>query len=86
MTTQFTFSFIISLQTVSAEHWNALCGDDYPFVRYEFLAALEQSGSVGKGTGWQPQHLVVYDGDELIAAMPIYSKTHSYGEYGALYR
>ncbi|RYZ83593.1 MAG: N-acetyltransferase, partial [Moraxellaceae bacterium] len=36
---------------------------------------------VGKGTGWQPQHLVVYQGDELIAAMPLYIKSHSYGEY-----
>lgn len=81
MTTQFTLSFITSLQTVSAAQWNALCDDDYPFVRYEFLAALEQSGSVGKGTGWQPQHLVVYKDDELIAAMPLYIKTHSYGEY-----
>jgi predicted N-acyltransferase len=81
MTTQFNFRFITSLQTISAAHWNALCSDDYPFVCYEFLAALEQSGSVGKGTGWQPQHILVYDSDELIAAMPLYLKSHSYGEY-----
>ncbi len=81
MTTQLSFRFITSLQGISAAHWNALCGDDYPFSRYEFLAALEQSGSVGKGTGWQPQHLMVYNSDELIAAMPLYSKSHSYGEY-----
>jgi predicted N-acyltransferase len=45
------------------------------------LHALELSSSVGKGTGWLPQHLVVYEGDELIAAMPLYIKSHSYGEY-----
>jgi len=81
MTNQLSLTFITSLQAVSAAHWSLLCGGDYPFVCYAFLAALEQSGSVGKGTGWQPQHLVVFEGDELIAAMPLYIKTHSYGEY-----
>jgi uncharacterized protein len=81
MTNQLSLTFITSLQAVSAVHWNLLRDGDYPFVRYEFLAALEQSGSVGKGTGWQPQHLVVYEGDELIAALPLYIKSHSYGEY-----
>jgi uncharacterized protein len=74
-------SFVDTLSTISAHAWNELCADDYPFVRYEFLAALEQSGSVGTGTGWQTQHLLVHEGDELIAAMPLYIKTHSYGEY-----
>lgn len=74
-------SFIDSLSTVAAPAWNQLCVGDYPFVRYEFLQALEKSGSVGKGTGWQVQHLVAYEGDELIAAMPLYIKSHSYGEY-----
>jgi predicted N-acyltransferase len=74
-------SFIDTLSAITPQAWNQLCVDDYPFVRYEFLQALEKSGSVGKGTGWQPQHLVVHEGDELIAAMPLYIKTHSYGEY-----
>lgn len=74
-------SFIDSLSSINPQAWNQLCADDYPFVRHEFLAALEQSGSVGKGTGWQAQHLVVHEGDELIAAMPLYIKGHSYGEY-----
>lgn len=74
-------SFIDSLSVINAQAWNQLCVGDYPFVRYEFLHALEKSRSVGEGTGWQTQHLVVYEGDELIAAMPLYIKTHSYGEY-----
>lgn len=74
-------SFIDSLSAITPQAWNSLCAGDYPFVRYEFLQALEKSCSVGEGTGWQPQHLVVYEGDELVAAMPLYSKTHSYGEY-----
>lgn len=75
------FSFIDSLSSITPQTWNQLCADDYPFVRYEFLQALEQSRSVGDGTGWQPQHLVVYENNELIAAMPLYIKAHSYGEY-----
>jgi len=74
-------SFIDTLSAITPQAWNQLCVDDYPFVRCEFLQALETSGSVGKGTGWQPQHLVVHEGNELIAAMPLYIKTHSYGEY-----
>lgn len=74
-------SFIDTLSAISSQSWNQLCVDDYPFVRYEFLQAMENSGSVGKGTGWQSQHLIAREGDELIAAMPLYIKTHSYGEY-----
>ena len=74
-------TFISHIAQINAVQWNALCSDDYPFMRYEFLHALEVSGSVGKGTGWLPQHLVIHDGDELIVAMPLYIKSHSYGEY-----
>lgn len=73
--------FLTSLTQAPAAQWNALCGPFYPFCRHEFLHALEASGSIGDGTGWQTQHLVVYEGDELLAAMPLYLKTHSYGEY-----
>ncbi|WP_432450356.1 GNAT family N-acetyltransferase [Aliiroseovarius marinus] len=52
-----------------------------PFTTHRFLSALEQSGSVGEGTGWQPQHLSVTSGESLIAVMPLYVKSHSQGEY-----
>jgi len=52
-----------------------------PFTTYRFLAALEQSGSVGPGTGWGPHYLVVRRGDAPVAAMPMYAKGHSQGEY-----
>ncbi len=74
-------TFITDIAQVGAAPWNSLCGADYPFVRHEFLNALEASRSIGKGTGWQAQHLVVYENDALIAAMPLYIKAHSYGEY-----
>ena len=61
--------------------WDRLAGDD-PFVGHAFLSALEESGSVGKGTGWTPAAILVEDdADHLIAAAPAYLKTHSQGEY-----
>ena len=52
-----------------------------PFTTHRFLAALEASGSVGAGTGWQPQHLIARAHDTVIAVMPLYAKSHSQGEY-----
>jgi uncharacterized protein len=71
-------SFIQGLDEVSEAQWNSLCTSDYPFVRYQFLYALERSGSLD---GWHTQHLLVHEGNELIAALPLYLKDHSYGEY-----
>jgi predicted N-acyltransferase len=74
-------SFINAIADIDATQWNALCGIDYPFLRHEFLNALERSGSVAADTGWLPQHVLLHDGDVLVAAMPMYIKRHSYGEY-----
>ena len=52
-----------------------------PFTTYRFLEALEDSGSVGSGTGWHPQHLAAYARGQLIACAPMYLKSHSQGEY-----
>ncbi|SDX30472.1 GNAT family N-acetyltransferase [Roseicitreum antarcticum] len=52
-----------------------------PFTTYRFLRALEDSRSVGAGTGWQPQYLVARDGERVIAVAPMYAKGHSQGEY-----
>ena len=70
-----------SLQAIDAAEWDALFPPDYPFSRYAFLAALEQGGSVDGGTGWQSQHLTVWQNQRLVAAIPGYLKAHSYGEY-----
>ena len=62
--------------------WNALGGNRNPFVSHEFLTALEDSGSVGEGTGWDPVPIVITDDQgTLLAAMPSYAKGHSQGEY-----
>ena len=69
---------------VSAAEWDecADAGGINPFVRHAFFKALEDSGSCSARTGWQPQHLVVRDQDaRIVACMPIYLKSHSYGEY-----
>lgn len=77
---------INSISEVSRDQWNQLLDNDYPFLRYEFLAALENCGSVSEHTGWRPRHCVIFDhmndeDNDLIAAMPLYEKNHSCGEY-----
>ena len=69
------------INEIHREDWNGIAGRDYPFIRHEFLHALEESACVSEKTGWQPQHCLVYDKDELVALMPMYRKTHSHGEY-----
>jgi hypothetical protein len=66
---------------LNARAWDRLAGDD-PFVSHAFLSALEDSKSVGPGTGWTPAPILVEDdADHLVAAAPAYLKTHSQGEY-----
>jgi len=72
---------INSMTEVNANCWNTLVQDKDPFIRHEFLLALEQSDSVCAETGWHPYHLIVHEQQELIAVMPLYLKTHSRGEY-----
>jgi len=72
---------IEDISEISAQDWNQLCGQDYPFLRHEFLQALEASTAVSPATGWTPCHLLLTEGNQLIAVMPMYLKTHSYGEY-----
>lgn len=73
--------FIGSIHEVAAQDWNSLCDQAYPFDRHEFLASLEDSNCTTTETGWKVAHLLVFEREQLIAAMPGYVKTHSYGEY-----
>jgi predicted N-acyltransferase len=52
-----------------------------PFTTWRFLRALEESGSVGRGSGWTPRHLVARAAGAVIAVLPLYAKSHSQGEY-----
>lgn len=61
--------------------WDRLVPEDNPFLSWAFLNAVEASGSASAETGWQPFHLVLEAEGELLAAAPLYVKSHSYGEY-----
>ncbi len=66
---------------VPRDDWNALVGDDTPFLEWEWLASLEEAGAVGEGTGWLARPLVAREGERLLAAVPLYVKSHSEGEF-----
>lgn len=71
-----------SVGAIPKAEWDALAGGGNPFVRHDFLTALEDSGSIGPGTGWQSAPIVIEgEGGELLAAMPAFLKGHSQGEY-----
>jgi predicted N-acyltransferase len=65
---------------LNARAWDRLAAGD-PFLSHAFLSALEDSGSVGPGTGWTPAPILVEEDDKLVAAAPAYLKSHSQGEY-----
>ncbi|KZX55964.1 hypothetical protein A3709_06105 [Halioglobus sp. HI00S01] len=73
--------FITSLEQVDASDWDGLFGTDYPFTRHKFLLGLEQTDCTTAESGWQPCHLVLRDAGVVVAALPLYLKSHSYGEY-----
>ena len=70
-----------SIDDIDPGEWNAFAGAGCPFLRHEFLAALEHTGCVGAGTGWEPCPIALSDDLGLAAAAPAYVKTHSYGEF-----
>jgi predicted N-acyltransferase len=72
---------VTEIASVPAEQWDALAGEDDPFIEHAFLLALEESGSVGGDSGWIPLHVVVRQAGRLVGALPCYVKLHSYGEY-----
>jgi len=72
------------IDALDAYAWNALVDAQpaaTPFLRHEYLSALERSGSAAAATGWTPSHLAVRRRGTLVAACPLYLKEHSYGEY-----
>lgn len=77
-----TARIVTSIDSIPAAQWNALALADNPFVRHEFLLALERTGCVGAATGWTPNHLLLEDDDrQLLGAIPLYRKSHSWGEF-----
>lgn len=79
---RFTISFTNSLGAIKSEDWNHLLTDNNPFLRYEFLQALERNRCLGETFGWYPHHLIVHNENKMmVAASPLYIKTNSYGEF-----
>jgi hypothetical protein len=77
-----------SMAEIDPGQWDALAAPEQaggrpadPFTTHRFLAALDRSGSTGKGTGWLPKPLILSEGGQPLAALPLYVKTHSQGEY-----
>ena len=69
-----------SLQPIDPAQWNALAGDN-PTLSYAWLNSLHETGCASGESGWLPQFLTLWRGDTLNAALPLYVKSHSYGEY-----
>ena len=79
---QYQLEIIDSLAEIPAAEWNKLLpGDAGPFLNHAFLSALEESECVGGNTGWQVAHLGLKDQSQLVGALPLYLKQHSYGEF-----
>ena len=76
----YRFTLHSAIRDLDPEQWDALAGQQV-FTRHAFLSLLEEHGCVGNDTGWVPAHAALHCGDVLVAAMPLYIKNHSWGEY-----
>jgi predicted N-acyltransferase len=77
-----TVRWLKSMQEVSQSQWDRLAQPlETPLLEWQWLQALESSGSIAPQYGWHPSHLTIWEGDSLVAAAPLYIKTHSEGEF-----
>ena len=73
---------INQVKDIPLDDWNRVSGTAHPFLRHEFLSALETQGCVGETHGWWPHHIVAYEADYTLAGIvPLYLKNNSYGEF-----
>ncbi|QAU34808.1 GNAT family N-acetyltransferase [Janthinobacterium sp. 17J80-10] len=80
----YRMGIVSSLDAIGEAAWNDLVArqtDANPFLSYAFLSALHDTGCASADTGWRPQYLCLWQGKALHAALPLYAKSHSYGEY-----
>ena len=70
-----------ALSDIPAARWDGLHDGRNPFVAHAFLSGMEAHGVVAAMHGWEPRHLALWDGDELLAAAPAYLKHNSHGEF-----
>ena len=81
MANDITIRIIRKISDVERQQWDRLIADGSPFLKWDWLDSLEQSGCVDEQTGWLPHHLIAEKGNGLIAACPMYLKLHSMGEF-----
>ncbi len=70
-----------SIDAISSQQWNRLVRGNYPFLNHGFLSAVEQFDCIGEQVGWIPRHLICQQDQTLVAAMPVYEKHNSWGEF-----
>jgi hypothetical protein len=75
------FELLPGVAAVAPAEWNALVGEESPFLEWEWLASLEESGAAAEATGWAPRPLVAREDGRLVAACPLYAKGNSEGEF-----
>lgn len=81
---QYEAQIVEGIEKVPRDDWDAvLAPDDSPFVEWDWLRAMEKSGAAARDTGWAPFHIVIrpHGGRKIIAACPLYLKSHSMGEF-----
>jgi len=81
MAEQIALRVIRKISEVERPRWDGLVGNGSPFLKWDWLDSLEQSGCVNDETGWVPHHIIVEKGTQLVAACPMYLKLHSMGEF-----
>ena len=80
-TMRFSYTIETSIRDIEEASWKACAQNAPPFLDYQFLLALEESHSVGGDSGWDLKLMVVWHKDVAVALLPMYQKSHSYGEY-----
>ena len=75
-------NIITNIDQIKVNEWNAMVGNSNPFIRHEFLLALEKHQCVGEDFGWIPRHIVAFNNNQqIVGAIPLYLKYNSYGEF-----
>ena len=81
MPNEITLKVVRKIADVPQRDWDVLAGEGSPFLKWDWLDSLEQTGCVSESTGWLPHHLIAERGREIIGACPMYLKLHSMGEF-----
>ncbi|HZH84088.1 MAG TPA: peptidogalycan biosysnthesis protein, partial [Phototrophicaceae bacterium] len=81
MSKTMTVKVVQKIAQVPRADWDALIGNATPFLKWDWLDSLEQSGCVNERSGWLPHHVIVENGASVVAACPMYLKLHSMGEF-----